>query len=68
MLIIFWIYVILRRRERNRMNQPIIGITNDQRMIYPSSTSLNYLSNTSVYNPYTVTPPAYQDISQTDKK
>ncbi len=67
MLIIFWIDVVLLPHEQNRIRPPIIGIINDQRIIYPSSTSLNYPSNTSVYNPHTSAPPAYQDILPNDK-
>ncbi|CAF3816249.1 unnamed protein product [Adineta steineri] len=66
-LIIYWIYVIVCHREQKQKNQTIIvPIVNDQRVLYPSSTSLNYPSNTSVYNPYTVNP-AYQDVTQNIK-
>jgi hypothetical protein len=31
---------VLRRREQNRMSQPVIRIINDQRMIYPNVSTL----------------------------
>ena len=38
-LILFTLYIYARQREDNRMTQPRIRPTNDQRMIYPSNTS-----------------------------
>ncbi len=54
-LVLFGIYIFLRRREQKRMSQPFMGTIDNQRMIYPSNTVLN--------NPNVLIPPAYPDIS-----
>ncbi|CAF3498556.1 unnamed protein product [Rotaria sp. Silwood1] len=59
---LFWIYLLLRPRKQNRMIQPLTGILNNQRRIYPSSTSLNYPSNTLII------PSTHQNILSDENK
>jgi hypothetical protein len=59
-LVVFGIYTMLLRREQNRRARPLVGITNDQTMAYPSNAFMN--------SPNTFKPPRYQDISRYEQK
>ena len=57
MLVLSWIYAILRRHKSSQIIQPSMGAMKNRKIIYPSSTSFNYPSNTFI------TSPDYQNIA-----
>ncbi|CAF3260244.1 unnamed protein product [Rotaria socialis] len=61
MMTLFWVYVQLGARQRNRIVQPFTEMPSNQIKMYPSSTSDNYPSNTFVI------PPTYQNSIPSNK-